>query len=1052
MVSPMEPKGTTVGKNYGSLEVASLFPEAFSIDWLMELTQMKPSAILCEMESAISSGTLVAKGAGEYRFANQEHRAALQNTLDITAKERLHNAIADLTIRDLPEGPEKCMALAHHLLHTTNKEENCRWLLRAGNLYLKDFRLEQAQRCYAKVLEDIECSDEKHADSLFIETAINYSKVSTSIMDNANVNQALLQAMGRARRRNDRNAQALIKMHLAKHQWMHSNFEQALQTFSDGWTMAEDIGDPKLIRSASTFGCFFQYWQGKFREAVHHYEKSVSEVDRHPNTSFPLLAGVTVALCYANVGQVSQGLGMGDNIRKRSLEIGDMSCAAYAGGTIGIIMMEMNRLEDALSYFKLALEVTKTDRDDWLEVLGDICLAQAYYLNGDVDRSLKHLRSFVHSSKRRNVYVRQHPFLLNLAWDMELGKYPRVEGVSFEKELKHILGANHSYMKGIGHRYEALMLKRERQPNDKILNSLEQSVRWLEDAGHQVEAARSRLELARLHLMLGDEAKGKHITMQASNVLSSLNEAMVPHDLRALIDVSHSREDQLREILKLGQDIVTIRENKDLVQKIISTVNRLSGAERGAIFLLDEQDQHQEPVLRASKNLTKEQTHDPEFESSLVLIKKVAATGKPIISGNSSGNINENVPNDSIRSRICVPMLLRSKVVGVLYHDNRLLSSAFRESDLELLDYFASQAAFALDNAKAYQEIRRLNEKLTEEKLYYEEQHLKSLHFENIVGESQAIKKLLAQVEQVATTDATVLILGETGVGKELVASAIHKLSPRHAKPFIRANCSALTETLITSELFGHEKGAFTGAVGRRIGRFELADGGTIFLDEIGDLPLDVQVRLLRVLQSGEFERVGGRETLRPDFRLVAATNLNLEQAVANQNFRADLYYRLNVFPLYVPPLRERMEDVAILANYFLRIYSQKIGRDFKGITDSEMDKLMNYHWPGNVRELENIIERGAILSMSSRFRVPELGGNFPGEGHGQQNTTLAESEKRTILVTLQKTNWKVRGPGGAAELLDINPSTLAFRMKKLGIQRPPKYSRGSGDSVPNRP
>ena len=304
--------------------------------------------------------------------------------------------------------------------------------------------------------------------------------------------------------------------------------------------------------------------------------------------------------------------------------------------------------------------------------------------------------------------------------------------------------------------------------------------------------------------------------------------------------------------------------------------------------------------------------------------------GKGCIHGIRSEEKDEmSSMDDNIFSRICVPMILRDKTVGVLYHDNRLLSSAFKASDLELLSYFAALAAFALDNASAYEEIKRLNQKLSEETRYYKEEHLSTLHFEDIVGESSAIKSVLSKVDQVTGTDATVMITGETGAGKELVARAIHRHSGRRDRPFIRVHCSALPESLIPSELFGHEKGAFTGAAQRRLGRFELADGGTLFLDEIGDLSLDIQVRLLRVLQSKEFERVGGNETLSSDFRLVVATNCDLEKKVKEQKFRADLYYRLAVFPIYVPPLRERKEDIPLLTHYFLQIYSQKRGKRF---------------------------------------------------------------------------------------------------------------------------
>jgi transcriptional regulator with GAF, ATPase, and Fis domain len=362
--------------------------------------------------------------------------------------------------------------------------------------------------------------------------------------------------------------------------------------------------------------------------------------------------------------------------------------------------------------------------------------------------------------------------------------------------------------------------------------------------------------------------------------------------------------------------------------------------------------------------------------------------------------------------------------------------------DLELLSYFAALAAIAFDNASAYEEIQRLNQKLKAEKEYYEEQHLHSYHFEEIVGESTAIKRVLEKVEQVAKTDTTVLILGETGVGKELIARAIHRKSRRCEKPFISVNCSSLPDTLIPSELFGHEKGAFTGATHRRIGRFELADGGTLFLDEISDISPDVQVRLLRVLQTKEFERVGGNETLLSDFRLITATNRDIEQEVKISKFRLDLYYRINVFPIRIPPLRERKEDIPLLAHYFLKFYPAKMGKTFDRISEVEMDKLIEYNWWGNVRELQNIIERGTILSPGPYFLMPELGGDSMESMPPKRETSLKENERSHIFAALQKTGWKVRGIGGAAELLEIHPSTLAFKMKKLGIRRPKDIPR----------
>jgi transcriptional regulator with GAF, ATPase, and Fis domain len=309
---------------------------------------------------------------------------------------------------------------------------------------------------------------------------------------------------------------------------------------------------------------------------------------------------------------------------------------------------------------------------------------------------------------------------------------------------------------------------------------------------------------------------------------------------------------------------------------------------------------------------------------------------------------------------------------------------------------------------------------------------------DGIVGSSQSMRRVLRAVDEVAETDATVLILGETGVGKNLIAGAIHRRSRRGRGPFVTVQCSALTESLITSELFGHEKGAFTGATDRRIGRFELADKGTLFLDEIGDLSPEVQARLLRVLQTKEFERVGGgKRTITSDFRLIAATNRDLIEEVHQKRFREDLYYRINVLPLYVPPLRERREDIPSLAQHFMAIHAAKQGVGAKRITQEAIDRLVAHDWPGNIRELENVIQRALLASKRNNLQLPlfetaRVTGTTPS---GLKR--LDQVERDHILSALEARGWKVRGPGGAAEALAINPSTLRARMKKLGLARP---------------
>jgi formate hydrogenlyase transcriptional activator len=349
----------------------------------------------------------------------------------------------------------------------------------------------------------------------------------------------------------------------------------------------------------------------------------------------------------------------------------------------------------------------------------------------------------------------------------------------------------------------------------------------------------------------------------------------------------------------------------------------------------------------------------------------------------------------------------------------------------------------------AEEEIHRLKERLEAENVYLRREVSEAYRDREIIGRSEGILKVLRQVNQVAETDMTVLVLGETGTGKELVARAVHGQSVRRERPLVKVNCSALPGELIESELFGHEKGAFTGATGRQVGRFELADGGTIFLDEVGDLPLKLQSKLLRVLQEGEFERLGSGKTIKVDVRVIAATNRDLLQAVQRGRFRVDLYYRLNVYPIRIPPLRERRDDIGLLAEVFLREASRRLGRLFDPISEEVLEALRRYEWPGNIRELQNVIERAAVVTVGRRFQLPEgwavslepLSITEAAEVRGaiesaSREATLEELERSHILQVLQQTRWRVEGPKGAAAILGLNPSTLRSRMHKLGIRR----------------
>ncbi len=407
----------------------------------------------------------------------------------------------------------------------------------------------------------------------------------------------------------------------------------------------------------------------------------------------------------------------------------------------------------------------------------------------------------------------------------------------------------------------------------------------------------------------------------------------------------------------------------------------------------------------------------------------------------------ERVQSYGVQSYCWLPLTTARRRLGTLVFTSKQ-PSAYDQADVGFLQLVANQVAVAVENALAFQQIQALNDQLHRQNVYLENEVRAEHNFGEIVGESVALRRVLKEVETVAPTDSTVLIRGETGTGKELIARALHDLSPRQGRPFVKLNCAAIPTGLLESELFGHEKGAFTGAIGQKVGRFELAHRGTLFLDEVGDIPPELQPKLLRVLQEQEFERLGSTKTIKVDVRLVAATNRDLGRMIADGTFRVDLYYRLNVFPVVLPPLRERPEDIPRLVRHFTQRFARRMGRCIETIPSAVMDALVRYPWPGNVRELQNVIERAVILSPGPLLQVP------PGDLNERMNqdqpvhlsafiphpsgaaVSLADAEREHILGALRETGWVLGGPEGAAARLGMKRSTLYKKMKKLGISR----------------
>lgn len=518
------------------------------------------------------------------------------------------------------------------------------------------------------------------------------------------------------------------------------------------------------------------------------------------------------------------------------------------------------------------------------------------------------------------------------------------------------------------------------------------------------------------------------------------------------------KERENKVLLSLSNSIASIRNKLDLFEVIDQKLKKLFNFDDFVICLINEDQQtHSAFIYNQKEDFLQTAGIAPESSKKYTLddgmCKAMIASDKPIVFNVEEVLAWDDAPawlgfwhNKGIKEMIGLKMIDRNGCIGFFYLYTKITNS-ISNIYFDLLYGISLQISIAISNilanekiAQQFKEINEYKEKLEGEKIYLKEEIDNKYHHAEIIGQSSSLKEVFHLINQVAATDSTVLILGETGTGKELVARAIHNASPRSKALMVKINCAALPANLAESELFGHEKGSFTGATERRLGKFELAHNGTLFLDEIGELSLDIQVKLLRALQEKEIERIGGKTVIKTNVRIIAATNRNLASEVEKGNFRSDLYYRLNVFPISIPRLRERLEDIPYLAAHFIERIAKKTGRNVNAISKSALNKLMAYPWPGNIRELEHLIERSMLLAQGDilkEIHLPKIDiAEITSQGTEQKIKTIFENERDHILSILKRCNGKISGPGGAAEILNIPATTLNSKIKKFKIKR----------------
>ncbi|MFZ7112960.1 MAG: sigma 54-interacting transcriptional regulator [Desulfatiglandales bacterium] len=1017
----------------------ALVPQPVSLDTLIAVSRLRAVEILQFLDNLVGLGVLSndsSLGKGFYSLTSEPW---IKFVLNRTGQENLETqakaliAYYDVTAE---EGLEKSLTLAH--LHKTAgiTPQRLDCFLAAAERCASLEMHEEAISYYRIILDNkahtIETTGEKE---IYVNAAIGITSAYGHMVSLPEQSAFLEQARHFAHEIDDREQLLNLYLTLGKTSEVEGFYEKAAQYLEQAREIAQGLKINYLLKKVALMTSDFLFRQGRVAEAVERYEEVIGDLEEFSSDKATLRACATLGWCYGVCGQTSRGIGLIEAVRIKAEELGMRDVKIYADMNTVLTLLEARFTSEAEVYLKEILKLPERVAGNSILFAAHWCMAYVAYSHGDLEKCLnEHIRG----CGLLKTYGRPHH---RGGWVLEylegLEKAGQVyPGMTLDSELNRFLKWPDIFMKGVAYRFRGQKAGNDPGCTKDASADFQISMDMLTRSGARLELARTQIVLARVLIREGRVNEARALLEKAWDAMSRSNISLFPQDLKCHIEEKSHEELQLNALVEIANVLGTVREKKKLLELVIQLTMRFTFAERGGFFLLGEKGQLE---LAASRNLDLSTVRSDRFRPYLQEIEEAARSGKESIK--KTTRFLESKPPGQFRTNwmSLSPVVIQDRLLGVLYLASKVTPDYLR-NDLPLVRAISTQVAVALDNARAYEKIAALKERLEEETRYYRMDQKLSPQLRHIVGCSDAIRLVQSQMKKVAPMDSTVLIVGETGVGKELVARGIHSLSKRSNGPFIAVNVASLSPGLIESELFGHEKGAFTGAVRSRLGRFELAQGGTLFLDDIQNLSLDIQAKLLRVLEEGEFERVGGSNVLNAEFRLIAATNRPLEEIVKEELFRSDLYYRLNVFPIYVPPLRGRQEDIPLLVLHFLEIYKNDLGKDIQGISKLKMQQLIDYPWPGNVRELRHIIERAVILSEGKSLILPSVQTYGREEIELPNSLTLEEVERNYITKTLEKCRWKVGGKGGAAQLLGVKPTTLHSKIKRLGISRKITY------------
>lgn len=1018
----------------------SLLPPPISLNILCAITSYPPVEVLQIVEELVKRGFLVKhkeKGVGYYCLSDftsvKTFLSGIQKPTLLRAAEQAVTGVC----KYLPDNTRRWLNLAHiYQISGLPVAAHFTELVRAGH-YCLDLNLPiDAAAYYRMALEGMEKAELGESEQKwFIDGAIALCTCRDTALSKNVQRRFLRKAAEFSDVSKDPLARVKLLILLARTFIKTGRSEEATNLLEQAWKMLDEHGMSDQIRlQVALVNSEFLFWQGRINKAIERYESVISSHEELPSDVETLKSCVRLGWTYSLAGETARGVGMIRSVRRKAKELGAQDLERYATLILAIILVETGRIEEAEGFLEELFNSPAIFLDHYTLWPGNGKKAYIAYCHGQYEKAFTYLSKAWENSQELGTPHHRGPDNLEVMLGLEERGMVHPEW-NFDSDIERLLSWPDIYMQGVAYRFRALKAFRKRETADKAKADLKKSIALLTEAGAKIELSHAQILMARLRISENKIPVAENLLKSAWETFSKVNPNLFPKDLKPYLDRASKHAFWVDSLLSVGAALGTLRNRNELLSQIIKQAMRIAGAERGAIFFRLGQEQQLEMV--ASRNIETSEASLDSFAYQLSLIEQVFNSGSEIVKETNLYRPEQEEAPSTVGWTGCFPIRHKSKIAGVIFMDRGLTRLQLPEEEISLLRIISNQAAVALENLEVYEEIVDLKSDLEAEAHYYREAFEPSPLQTQMIGRTAPFKKMLNLISRVAKSDTTVMITGETGVGKDLVAQAIHKHSERSSGPFIAVNVVSLSPELIASELFGHERGAFTGASQTREGRFELASRGTLFLDDIDAFSLDIQAKMLRVLETREFERVGGTRTLKTRFRLVAASNRNIEDLVAMGLFRSDFYYRLNVFPIRVPALRERADDIPALARYFLELFSQKFGKQYDRISKKDLELLMSYHWPGNIRELRHVIERAVLLSSGNHLVIPPLAPCSPGIGSDNEKIlSLKEMEAFHIIKALSRCRGKVTGSGGAAELLEVKPTTLYSKMKRLGIHR----------------